>query len=138
MVAIRLLRDDELDWAADRYREIAFSASPPGTIALVAEVDGERVGLGRIVELAPGVVELGGIWSDERVRGRGVARAMVTALLSRAPAGRLWCIPFAHLAPFYASFGFAETPAPWPEPIAAKVADCAAHRFPVVVQTRDS
>jgi hypothetical protein len=63
MVEIRPLRDDELDWAAARYREIRFSPSPPGTRALVAELDGARVGLGRLVEHAPGVVELGGIWT---------------------------------------------------------------------------
>lgn len=138
MAAIRRLREDELGWAAGVYQEIQFSASPPGALGLVAELDGERVGLGRLVELEPGVLELGGIWCDDRARRRGVARAMVTALVARAPAGRLWCIPFAHLAEFYASFGFAEVPAPWPDGIAAKVADCAAHRYPIVVQARDS
>ncbi|HEX8113943.1 MAG TPA: GNAT family N-acetyltransferase, partial [Kofleriaceae bacterium] len=80
-------------------------------------------------------VELGGIWTDEAARGAGVARAMVRALLARAemPNRPLWCIPFAHLAAFYESFGFAPVAPPWPSPIAAKVADCIAHALPDVV-----
>src|SRR5258705_2122533 len=106
-LTIRDLRDDERAWADERYRAIRFAATPPGSSALVAECAGARVGLGRLVAYAGGVVELGGIWTDEVARGAGVARAMVTALLARAGAcpgpgiDRLWCIPFAHLAAFY-------------------------------------
>lgn len=159
-VAIRDLRDDERAWADERYRAIRFATTPPGSVALVAERAGARLGLGRLVAHPGGVVELGGIWTDEVARGAGVARAMVTALLARAglaglagpavgspdallgaPPGarpetridRLWCIPFVHLAAFYQSFGFAPVTAPWPAPIAAKVADCVAHALPDVV-----
>lgn len=145
---IRALRDDERAWANARYRAIQFAPSPPDAVALVAELGGARVGLGRLVAHAPEVVELGGIWTDEAVRGRGVARAMVAALLARAGRGDgtaprsagdaplerpLWCIPFAHLTGFYQSFGFATRAAPWPAPIAAKVAECVAHGLPPVV-----
>jgi GNAT superfamily N-acetyltransferase len=101
----------------------------------VAERGGARIGLGRLVEHAPGVVELGGIWTDEAARGGGVARAMVNALLARAApgTGRLWCIPFAHLAAFYQSCGFVAAPPPWPRPIADKVDECVAHALPAVV-----
>src|SRR5689334_8302474 len=106
-LAIRELDDGERAWANERYRAIQFAPTPPGCVALVAELDGARVGLGRLVAYAPGVVELGGIWTDEAVRGRGVARAMVHALLARLGTAPAWCIPFAHLAPFYESCGFA-------------------------------
>jgi len=177
-LTIRDLRDDERDWASERYRAIRFATTPSGSVALVAERAGVRIGLGRLVAHAGGVVELGGIWTDEAARGAGVARAMVSALLARAghaapgeqsagepeaaversamgsgnPAGsaggagseasggeasgaidRLWCIPFAHLAAFYRSFGFAPVAPPWPPPIAAKVAECIAHALPDVV-----
>ncbi|HSK05797.1 MAG TPA: GNAT family N-acetyltransferase [Kofleriaceae bacterium] len=89
-------------------------------------------GLGRLVEHAPGVVELGGIWTAETARGRGVARAMVAALLE-ASAGRLWCIPFAHLAAFYESFGFEVARPPWPPAIAAKVAGLHDQHLPSIV-----
>lgn len=158
-LAIRDLRDDERAWADERYRAIRFATTPPGSVALVAERAGVRIGLGRLMAYAGGVIELGGIWTDEAARGAGVARAMVQALLARAetpidptegsapgPAGRavgvptrlatldrLWCIPFAHLAAFYQSFGFAPVAPPWPPPIAAKVAECIAHTLPDVV-----
>jgi GNAT superfamily N-acetyltransferase len=140
-IAIRELRDDERAWADERYRAIRFAPTPPGSVALVAERAGARIGLGRLVTHVPGVVELGGIWTDEAARGGGVARAMVRALLARpevaapaagAPRERLWCIPFGHLAAFYGSFGFAAVPPPWPAAIAAKVAECVAHALPAV------
>ena len=133
-VAIRDLRDDERAWADERYRAIQFATTPAGSVALVAERGGARVGLGRLAAHPGGVVELGGIWTDEAARGAGVARAMVAALLARgAGNGRLWCIPFAHLAAFYQSFGFAPVAPPWPPPIAAKVAECIARALPDVV-----
>ncbi len=133
-LAIRDLRDDERAWADERYRAIRFATTPPGSVALVAERAGVRIGLGRLVAHPGGVVELGGIWTDEAARGAGVARAMVRALLARAETPHpLWCIPFAHLAAFYQSFGFAPVAPPWPPPIAAKVTDCIAHALPDVV-----
>jgi GNAT superfamily N-acetyltransferase len=143
-IAIRDLRDDERASANALYRAIQFATTPPEAVALVAEIAGVRVGLGRLVTLAPEVLELGGIWTDDAMRGRGIARAMVTALLARLegagverpmrPARReLWCIPFTHLSGFYQSFGFALRAPPWPPEIAAKVDDCVDHGLPPVV-----
>ncbi|MEJ7600189.1 MAG: GNAT family N-acetyltransferase [Kofleriaceae bacterium] len=135
---IRTLRDDELAWANERYQAIEFAASPPGTFGLVAEQAGDRVALGRLVTLEPGVIELGGIWTDERVRGRGLAREIVTALIAHGGATRLWCLPFAHLAAFYESFGFVRAEPPWPAGVAAKLSACASHPIPTgVVQLRE-
>ncbi|MGN6109113.1 MAG: GNAT family N-acetyltransferase [Kofleriaceae bacterium] len=167
MATIRTLRDDEREWANARYREIRFSESGRDCLGFVAElaepardaaidraiyaaidpaidpaIDARldpRVGLGRLVELEPGVFELGGIWTSDRARNRGIARAMVTTLLAHAPRVRLWCVPFAHLVPFYEQFGFRAAPRPWPARVEAKVADCEAHRLPtVVVLARDA
>jgi GNAT superfamily N-acetyltransferase len=146
-ITIRELGSDERAWADERYRAIGFAETPPGALVLVAERAGLRVGLGRLVEHAPGVVELGGIWTDEAARGAGVARAMVTALLGRVEAASalaavaagpqgpapLWCIPFRHLRAFYQSFGFADAARPWPAPIARKVAALIAQEQPIAV-----
>ena len=139
-ITIRDLHDNERAWANAQYRAIQFSPTPPGTVALVAEAiehGGARVGLGRLIAHDPDVLELGGIWTAETVRGHGVARAMVTALLARVAragyAGPLWCVPFTHLARFYQSFGFVRRAAPWPSAIADKVAECVAHALPDVV-----
>jgi GNAT superfamily N-acetyltransferase len=155
-ITIRDLDEDERAWANERYQDIQFAVTPPDAVALVAELAGVRVGLGRLVLHAPGVLELGGIWTDPSVRHRGIARAMVAALIARlppqgsepasgGPAGPgdarattsdgspVWCIPFAHLAAFYQSFGFAPCPPPWPAAVAAKVAACAEQQLPEVV-----
>ncbi|MBC7975789.1 MAG: GNAT family N-acetyltransferase [Myxococcales bacterium] len=129
---IRPLRDDERAWANALYASIQFAETPPDAIARVAERDGQRIGLGRLVTQAPDVIELGGIWTDEAARGHGVARQMVEALLACHAGGPLWCIPFGYLAAFYQSCGFAPATPPWPPAIAAKVADCIAHRLPEV------
>lgn len=135
-LTIRELHDDERVWANAQYQAIRFAETPPGAVALVAELADRRVGLGRLVVQDPGVLELGGIWTDEAARGLGVARAMVTALLQRLArdghAGPVWCIPFTHLAAFYRSMGFTDSPPPWPRAIADKVADCIAHALPDV------
>jgi GNAT superfamily N-acetyltransferase len=136
-ITIRDLDDGERAWANALYRAIRFELTPPEAVALVAEIDGERIGLGRLVAHAPDVLELGGIWTDETARGRGVARAMVEALLARgadaACSDRLWCIPFAHLSAFYQSFGFGVSVPPWPPSIAAKVSHCVEEALPDVV-----
>ena len=128
-MTIRELAEDERVWANARYDAIRFAHTPAGAVALVAEQAGERVGLGRLVELEPNVVELGGIWVAESARGRGIARAIVEALLGRAR-GPLWCLPFDHLVPFYASFGFAPIAPPWPATVAAKLVRCKTDHLP--------
>lgn len=134
-MTIRALRADERAWANAHYASIDFAATPADAIALVTEQDGARIGLGRLVAHAPGVVEMGGIWTAEAARGRGVARRMVEALLARAD-GTLWCIPFVHLVAFYESCGFARHAPPWPDAVAAKVAHCGALGQDVAVLSR--
>jgi GNAT superfamily N-acetyltransferase len=130
-VRIRDARSDERAWASDRYREIGFMPTAAADVQLVADIAGERVGLGRLVRLGADAVELSGIWTADAARGRGVARAMVTALLDRARDEReVWCVPFADLVSFYTSFGFIEAH-PWPAAVAAKVAACIAQGQPV-------
>jgi GNAT superfamily N-acetyltransferase len=135
-ITIRPLREDELAWAAERYREIAFQTTPPGSVALVAELAGERVGLGRLVPLEPGRVELGGIWTAGAARGRGVARAMVRELFDRAVGVDVWCVPFDHLTELYLSFGLQRAKPPWPNAITTKVEDCERRALPAVTVLR--
>jgi GNAT superfamily N-acetyltransferase len=140
-VMIRELRPDERAWAAGVYRSIDFAPTPAGDLALVAEDPaGRRVGLGRLVALdaAASAVELGGIWTDEAARGHGVAAAMVNALLARAGDRDVWCVPFDHLVAYYQGFGLVPAPPPWPEAVAAKVADCVARALPPVAVLRFS
>lgn len=108
------LRDatpDDAPWIAARYAEVAFA---PTDLArdrvVVAERDGARVGLGRLVRLEPGHVELGGIVVVEGARKGGVARAIVMRLLDMARGETVWCIPWTRLAGFYVSCGLPRVP----------------------------
>jgi N-acetylglutamate synthase-like GNAT family acetyltransferase len=109
VLEVRIAREDELAWANQRWAEIDFVTSSPGRdLIVIAELDGTPAGLGRLVRLANGEVELGGIVVFPEFRRRGVAEAIVTELVARIPAGvRAYCLPFEHLESFYARFGFA-------------------------------
>lgn len=111
-IKIRTARPDEIDWANQRYEEVSFLPSDPAReVIAVAEVNGERAGLGRLVSLEGGFYDLGGIYVFEEFQRRGAARALVRFLLAQADPGRwIFCLPFAGLEAFYRSCGFAPLP----------------------------
>lgn len=75
---------------------------------LVAQVDGQVVGCGRIKPYAH-VRELASIAVAPRYRGRGIGAAVVQALMARAaPPLYLMCID--QNVPFFARLGFRELP----------------------------
>ena len=109
MMHLRPARADELRWINERYAEVGFVASHDGELVIVAELDGERAGIGRLVDVDEHSCELGGMLVFERFRGRGVSRAIIDALLAHANGRAVYCIPFAELETLYASAGFART-----------------------------
>lgn len=126
MVTVRALLAAEIDWANERYAEIDFVQSTPADQLVVAEVGDERAGLGRIVSIDTDVGELGGIYVFAPFRGLGVAHAVVEHLLRHSQVTTLYCLPFSHLQPFYASCGFTtvDENAALPPAITAKIAWC--------------
>lgn len=95
MVTVRQLLETELAWANARYEEVQFLPSTAKDFLAVAEVGGEKVGLGRLVAVDDTTGELGGMY----------------VLPAYSPYQQLFCIPFAHLESFYAGFGFSPVPA---------------------------
>jgi len=120
MPTVRPAGPADRDFIAATYASIEFERTPADDV-LVAEHEGERVGLGRLVPVADDTVELGGIWTDERHRRLGVAALVVRALLDRAAGRRVYCIPFRPLAGYYRRFGFID--APLDETVPRAVAD---------------
>ena len=128
MLTLRPLLPGELDWANAQYDAIGFQPSAADDLVLVAEIDDTPAGLGRLVPVAPGIGELGGITVFPDYRGQAIARAIVGELLARSPYAVLYCIPFAHLLSFYRSFGFVPVadPAEVPPEVTNKVRWCRA------------
>lgn len=97
--------------------------APPAGRLLLA-LDGEApVGCGALRPIGPGVAELKRMWTRPAARGRGVARAVAGALLEAARAGghrvvRLDTLTWMTAArALYASLGFREIPAYYPNPL---------------------
>lgn len=111
MVTVRRLLESELEWANERYGEVHFLPSNANDFLAVAEVGGEKAGLGRLVPVDAMTGELGGMYVLPAFRGRKIAGAIVSYLLQHSPYRQLFCIPFAHLEGFYAGFGFHPVPA---------------------------
>jgi hypothetical protein len=106
---LRIAHADELQWINERYAEVGFVPSHAGELVIVAEIDGERAGIGRLVDVDESACELGGMLVFERFRGLGVSRAIIDALLTHANGRTAYCIPFAELESLYAGAGFART-----------------------------
>jgi N-acetylglutamate synthase-like GNAT family acetyltransferase len=126
VLRLRTARPDESGWINEQYATAGFIPSGPTDEVVVAELDGERAGLGRLVDAGAGASELGGMFVLDRFRGAGVARAIVDELIRRAGDREVYCIPFADLEAFYASAGFRRIePRNLPEKVIEKLEWCA-------------
>ncbi len=127
-IIIRDAEEREIHWVNAKYDEIGFKhASYSEGIILIAEIDGKKAGLGRLLRVDTDSFELGGMYVFPGYRKAGIARVMVEALLHRAKScPRIFCLPFAHLAQFYRSFGFqpAGDDVQVPEAVASKLNWC--------------
>ncbi|HYR27219.1 MAG TPA: GNAT family N-acetyltransferase [Thermoanaerobaculia bacterium] len=123
MIEIRAARVDESDWVNERYAEVRFIPSDlANDLVLIAEIDGHPAGLGRLVTVDGDSCELGGMLVFDAFRGRGIARALIAELVTRAGERAIYCIPFAKLEPLYAEFF--ERTEDAPEPVRAKYEWC--------------
>lgn len=133
---LRLANPDEAHWINEQYASVRFLPSDlDRETVVIAELDGERAGMGRLVPAGANMFELGGMLVFEAFRGRGVARAIVLELMRRAGDAAVYCIPFADLEAFYASCGFAKTDAA-PEKVREKFDWCVREMGRAVVLMR--
>ena len=106
---MRLRRATAADsgWINAAYADVHFQPSDLARdLVIVAELDGEHVGIGRLVPAGKEACELGGMLVFDAFRGRGVARAIIDELLRHADGRAVYCIPFADLEPIYEKAGF--------------------------------
>jgi GNAT superfamily N-acetyltransferase len=108
MVVIRLAERSEIEWINKCYDDVEFVHSNfDKEIIAIAEVNGEKAGLGRLVTIDGENLELGGMYVFEAFRRLGIARKIVDFLLRYASASQsTYCIPFEHLITFYKQSGF--------------------------------
>ena len=101
-----LLKD--LPWVNEQYDKVQFKHSVyEREFIAIAEVEGAPAGIGRLVSIDEGNLELGGMYVQDEYRGLGVAKGIVLYLLQQAKNKTVYCLPFAHLENFYSACGFA-------------------------------
>jgi predicted N-acetyltransferase YhbS len=94
-------------WINAAYDSVHFQHSDLSRdLMVVAELDGEHAGIGRMVPLSDDAVELGGMLVFDQFRGRGLALRIVEELLHHANGRTVYCVPFSDLEPVYAKAGF--------------------------------
>jgi GNAT superfamily N-acetyltransferase len=108
ILTVRSAKKPEMDWINNCYDEVEFVHSIfENEFIAIAELDGQKAGIGRLVTIDSNHLELGGMYVFQSFRNRGIARAIVDFLLKHhAKAGTIYCIPFVHLVSFYKGFGF--------------------------------
>ena len=107
MVSLRTATPDDAGWIQEQYNNLHFLPSDLSReIVVIAEVDGRRAGMGRLVPAGENACELGGMFVDDAFRGRGIAKAIVDELIRRAGSKEVYCVPFADLETLYAASGF--------------------------------
>lgn len=105
---IRAAERHEIAWINGCYDQVEFMHSHfDSEIIAIAEFNGEKAGLGRLVEVDEKNLELGGMYVFEAFRGKGIAKEIVSFLLTYVkPSQTVYCIPFEHLLDFYKQCGF--------------------------------
>ena len=138
---LRRARAEERDAINEHYASVDFKPSAADDLQLLAEAGKQLAGLGRIVAIDARHAELGGIVVLPPFRGQGLARQLIAALCAHNRHAVLYCLPFAELAPLYASVGFVELPdaSGVVAPVAQKHLWCNAHYpKPVLLMRRSA
>lgn len=125
---IRKALASEIDWINTRYDEIEFVHSDfDNELIAIAEINQQKAGMGRLVNVTPQINELGGMYVADAHRKRGIARKIVQFLLEyRLSSQVTYCIAFNHLVDFYKSCGFEDVknPEKAPEKVVSKIDWC--------------
>lgn len=108
-IRIKQAEKNEINWINVKYSEVGFVKSNyENEYIIIAKVENENAGLGRLVQIDSNNIELGGIYVFPNFRGFGVAEKIVQHLCEENSFGiaTIWCLPFENLSNFYLKFGF--------------------------------
>ncbi len=108
-ITIRLATENDLAWVNSSYEGVNFLASAfHNEIIVIAEVNSEKAGLGRLVKINDNVWELGGMLVLTGYRNLGLSKKIIKFLLDQLSQVQVtvYCIPFEGLFVLYNSMGF--------------------------------
>lgn len=108
-ITVRKAKKNEINWVNEKYSEIGFVTSNyENEYIIIAKVENEDAGLGRLVKIDEDNIELGGIYTFSKFRSVGVAECIVLSLCENNPfeGSYIWCLPFENLYKFYSKFEF--------------------------------
>ncbi|MBS0622859.1 MAG: GNAT family N-acetyltransferase [Verrucomicrobia bacterium] len=75
---LRRAEPSEISWVNQCYAEVQFIHSNfDREVIAIAEVNGQKAGLGRLVTINDENLELGGMYVFEEFRGQGIARKVL-------------------------------------------------------------
>ena len=111
-MGIKFASSEDLEWINSQYKIVGFVPSDlkKDRVAIVI-YNGEYAGLGRLVTIDQGTLEMGGIYILPKYRGYKLAGELVSFLVKEAKQSNvpnIYCIPFEELAAFYKRYGFKE------------------------------
>ena len=109
---VRAIKPGELDWVNEQYQSINFVPTVSGDHQFIAEIDRQKVGLGRLAYITDEIWEMGGIYVLPEWRRKSIAREIVKYLLTQANNIHLYCIAFPNLVAFYQKMGFVKCSEP--------------------------
>ncbi len=103
---LRAIGAHELAGVNAHYAAIDFVPCGVHDLVVLAEVDGQWAGLGRLVPVGPEVAELGGMHVFPAFQGRGLTKRLIAFLIAQSRHRTLYCLPFAELEALYRAAGF--------------------------------
>jgi len=107
-ITLKVASKLDMELVNDTYKSIDFKESYFENEIIVMASHGDKfVGLGRLQKINETSLEMGGIYVNESLRGKGVASKIVSKLVELSSEyENVYCIPFEYLENFYKGFGF--------------------------------
>ena len=105
-IEVRRAKAEDVSRALNFYAERRYGGGiRPADLVLIAEHDGELVGIVRLAA-EEGVVVLRGMQVDPTFQRQGIGKKLLASVAQELDERDCFCIPYAHLVGFYGRIGF--------------------------------
>ena len=111
-LVIRSAKEEEMDWVNGEYKKIHFPLSNfESELIVIAEVAGEKAGMGRLITIDEQHGEIGGMYVLQKYRNQGIAKEILQFLLSKCGTfEKVFLFSYERSHRYYRKFGFKLTP----------------------------